>query len=148
MSLPGSVTFRPCALTHLRTAGISSAFPPFPSTTNGLIAPGPSHLTVRQLLNDACGPSQHNSPSSFAQFPTSEVGQATIAFSHVGFPAIGDCLSSVHSSAIHCKVFPAIRQYTAVHNIKRNDSPRPISSAMIHPQAPFAMSPVVHLYKN
>jgi hypothetical protein len=47
--IPGRVTFLPCALTHLRTAGTNSAFPPLPSTTNGLIAPGPSHLTTISL---------------------------------------------------------------------------------------------------
>jgi len=102
---PGRVTFRPCELTHLRTAGTSSAFPPLPSTTNGLIAPGPSHFTVGQL--DLSILAKYSLPSSLAQFPTSEVGHATIAFSHVGFPAIGDCFNKVHSRAMHCNVFPA-----------------------------------------
>jgi hypothetical protein len=44
--LPGNVTPRPLATTHRLTAGMSSAFPPFPSTNNGFAAPGPSHLTV------------------------------------------------------------------------------------------------------
>lgn len=105
---PGSVTFRPWALTHLRTAGISSALPPLPSTTRGLIAPGPSHLTSpTSVLHTE---DSIHSLSSFAQFPTKEVGHATITFSQVGFPARGDCLSNVHNKAIHCSVLPCIDQ--------------------------------------
>lgn len=100
------MTFLPCAFTHLRTAGTSSALPPLPSTTKGLIAPGPSHLTIDQLESERLD--ENSLPSSAAQLPTSEVGQATIAFSHVPLPAIGDCLSNVHSSAMHCSVFPGM----------------------------------------
>lgn len=43
---PGNVTPRPLAATHRLTAGINSALPPFPSTSNGFTAPGPNHLTM------------------------------------------------------------------------------------------------------
>lgn len=58
------------------------------------------------------------------------------AFRTAGFPAIGPCFSSVHSSAMTCRVFPM-----------------PISCASRHPrwvesEMPPRRKPVTHSYIN
>lgn len=113
-SLPGRVTPRPFAATHRLTAGIRSALPPFPSTNNGLTAPGPSHFTnvgeAQVSRGDRnLGEETLDSPSSFPQFRTRLLGQTTMALSMVPFPETGDCLSRVHMRAMHCRVFPVVR---------------------------------------
>jgi hypothetical protein len=109
---PGNVTLRPFAVTHRLTAGINSAFPPFPSTSSGLIAPGPSHLTEKGKMSHQLRRrhttfrEKHYSLSSFPQFRTRLLGHTMIHLSIVPLPATGDCLRSVHMRAMHWRVLP------------------------------------------